>query len=158
MVYSVEFIEPVCDQIISVSPSAFLSVADGSCIVFKEDESMTVISPSYELTEILASSHHDIQVEKKDHSETVENVVLTTKDIQISDSSAQSTNLPAGSPVKLADKNKAMGDVKKKPVVKLMTLEERGEGAVGWDVYQSYFQAANKPLLLVCLLLSFVLG
>jgi hypothetical protein len=45
-----------------------------------------------------------------------------------------------------------------KPVVKLMTVEERGEGAVGWGVYQSYFQAANKPLLIVCLLLSFVLG
>ena len=53
---------------------------------------------------------------------------------------------------------KKLESVLKKPVAKLMTSEERGEGAVGWGVYQSYFQAANKPLLLICLLLSFVLG
>ena len=67
------------------------------------------------------------------------------------------TSSSSGSPVHLVD-SKKIEDVTKKPVVKLMTQEERGEGAVGWSVYQGYFQAANKPLLLVCLVLSFVLG
>ena len=68
-----------------------------------------------------------------------------------------SSSSGSGSPVHLVD-SKKIEDVTKKPVVKLMTQEERGEGAVGWSVYQGYFQAANKPLLLVCLVLSFVLG
>jgi hypothetical protein len=45
-----------------------------------------------------------------------------------------------------------------KAVVKLMTLEERGEGAIGWGVYRSYFKSASKPWLLVALLFSFILG
>lgn len=63
----------------------------------------------------------------------------------------------SGSPVQSSLDTK-QESVLKKPVAKLMTVEERGEGAVGWNVYQSYFNAANKPFLVVCLLMSFILG
>jgi hypothetical protein len=40
----------------------------------------------------------------------------------------------------------------------LINKEERGEGSVGWDIYESYFKASNKPFLLVLVLLSFLLA
>lgn len=45
-----------------------------------------------------------------------------------------------------------------KEVRKLMTVEDRAEGAVGWDVYKSYIKAANRPLLLFAAISSFVLS
>lgn len=46
--------------------------------------------------------------------------------------------------------------IKAKVPIKLMTMEERGEGAVGLKVYQSYLRAANKPLLMFGVIFSFV--
>jgi hypothetical protein len=45
------------------------------------------------------------------------------------------------------------------PVVrKLMTAEERGEGAVGWAVYRAYLLAANKPAMIAAMMASYALG
>lgn len=133
--------------------------ADGSCILLREDENMTALSPSYELIDRIASSNQDVQIEQSQHAESVDsNTVLAAESAEVFESGTKFAPSSSGSPVKKVDKNKVIGDVTKKPAVKLMTLEERGEGAVGWNVYQSYFQAANKPLLLVCLMLSFFLG
>ena len=120
---------------------------------------MTALSPSYELIDRIASSNQDIQIEQSQHAESVDSdTVLAAESAEVFESGAKFAPSSSGSPVKKVEKNKVIGDVTKKPAVKLMTLEERGEGAVGWNVYQSYFQAANKPLLLVCLMLSFFLG
>ena len=43
-----------------------------------------------------------------------------------------------------------------KTPIKLMTAEERGEGAVGVKIYQMYLRAANKPILIFAVLFSFV--
>ena len=39
-----------------------------------------------------------------------------------------------------------------------MTKEERAEGSVGMHIYSSYLQAANKPLLMLCMLSAFILS
>jgi ABC-type multidrug transport system fused ATPase/permease subunit len=41
---------------------------------------------------------------------------------------------------------------------RLMTKEERAEGSVGMHIYSSYLQAANKPLLMLCMLAAFILS
>ena len=45
---------------------------------------------------------------------------------------------------------------KSKEPVKLMTTEERGEGAVSGDVWRSYMRAAKNPALVLMILASFV--
>eukprot|EP01038_Epipyxis_sp_PR26KG_P011238 gene11238-15079_t len=40
----------------------------------------------------------------------------------------------------------------------LMTKEERGEGAVGWGVYQAYLKSANNPLMLLVVVSCFIFG
>ena len=47
---------------------------------------------------------------------------------------------------------------KVKKETKLMTAEERGEGAVGWAVYRSYLLAANRPTMILAMFVSFFLG
>jgi hypothetical protein len=135
---------------------------------------MVASVPLSELTDRLASvSHSAATTEPSTHHQTEhssansdsERSVTATREeaadhegsIEVTASaSVKTAAVPGVSPVRVSmDKNQE--SVLKKPVVKLMTVEERGEGAVGWGVYQSYFQAANKPLLIVCLLLSFVL-
>lgn len=113
-----------------------------------------------------SSTHHQAE-HSNAHSDSGSSITAThekaveenhTGNTEVEASTAVKTSsLPGVSPVR-ASMDKMQESVLKKPVVKLMTVEERGEGAVGWGVYQSYFQAANKPLLIVCLLLSFVLG
>lgn len=51
----------------------------------------------------------------------------------------------------------ASDPIKKAPV-RLMSKEERAEGAVGYHIYRAYIAAANKPLLLVLLAVSVLLG
>ena len=46
----------------------------------------------------------------------------------------------------------------KSTMSKLITAEDRGEGAVGWDIYQAYIKAANNPLLMATLIASFLLA
>eukprot|EP00595_Chromulina_sp_UTEXLB2642_P001507 CAMPEP_0196768370 /NCGR_PEP_ID=MMETSP1095-20130614/42666_1 /TAXON_ID=96789 ORGANISM="Chromulina nebulosa, Strain UTEXLB2642" /NCGR_SAMPLE_ID=MMETSP1095 /ASSEMBLY_ACC=CAM_ASM_000446 /LENGTH=239 /DNA_ID=CAMNT_0042137851 /DNA_START=2115 /DNA_END=2831 /DNA_ORIENTATION=- len=45
-----------------------------------------------------------------------------------------------------------------KSVKKLMTVEERKEGAVSWPTYKYYLDSAKNPLLLSTILLSFILA
>ena len=146
----------------------------------EEDEHMMAVLPPHELTDQLASAHHTRDTATPDatsttshagESDTAKNVnevisaIYSTKPSEKDKESVMISNEPISSilssigtgPVRSVTEKK-QESVLKKPVAKLMTIEERGEGAVGWGVYQSYFQAANKPLLLVCLLLSFVLG
>ena len=119
---------------------------------------MTALSPSYELIDRIASSNQDILTEQSQHAQSSHSdTISATEGVEISEGAAKSAP-SSGSPIKKVEKSKLIGDVTKKSAVKLMTVEERGEGAVGWNVYQSYFQAANKPVLLVCLMLSFFLG
>ena len=145
------------------------------------------VPPSYELTELEGSSVHEILVDNTGHVDVNDDVMKSptqsAENAQLNSPSSPATathsSTPSatansgvgasvggsssgtasdsGSPVHLVN-SKKIEDVSKKPVVKLMTLEERGEGAVGWSVYKGYIQAANKPLLLAGLLLSFVLG
>lgn len=132
------------------------------------------VLPPHELTDQIASALHTpaptstrAHAEEEDITKNVKEVVSPLHSATPSEDkeSVMSSKEPASSilssirtsPVHSATEKK-QESVSKKPVAKLMTIEERGEGAVGWGVYQSYFQAANKPLLLVCLLLSFVLG
>ena len=118
---------------------------------------MTALSPSYELIDRIASSNQDIQTEQSQHAQSSHSDTTSAAEgVEFSEGAAKSPS--SGSPIKKIEKSKLIGDVTKKSAVKLMTVEERGEGAVGWNVYQSYFQAANKPVLLVCLMLSFFLG
>lgn len=44
------------------------------------------------------------------------------------------------------------------PPKKLMTVEERGEGAVSLSVYKAYIDAARKPTLLVLIIASFLMA
>lgn len=44
------------------------------------------------------------------------------------------------------------------PPKKLMTVEERAEGTVGWHVYQTYIKAANNPWLILATLGSFMIA
>ena len=149
----------------------------------EEDEHMMAVLPSHELTDQLASAHNtrdsaasaatststSAQADELNINENVnkgasplhgtiptENweSVMGMGSVEPTSSILSSIGT---SPVHSVTEKK-QENVSKKPVAKLMTSEERGEGAVGWGVYQSYFQAANKPLLLICLLLSFVLG
>lgn len=41
---------------------------------------------------------------------------------------------------------------------KLMTVEERGEGAVGFELYKTYINAMNKPVLLALVMVSFAMA
>jgi ABC-type multidrug transport system fused ATPase/permease subunit len=41
---------------------------------------------------------------------------------------------------------------------KLMTTEERGEGAVSWAVYRHYIKSAKSPLLIAMMIISFMLA
>jgi hypothetical protein len=142
---------------------------------FEEDDHMVASVPLSELTDRLASVSHSAATgelsahHQAEHSGAhcdAESSVTATREkaadhegsTEVTASTAVKTAaVPAVSPVRVS-MDKKQESVLMKPVVKLMTVEERGEGAVGWGVYQSYFQAANKPLLIVCLLLSFVLG
>ena len=47
---------------------------------------------------------------------------------------------------------------KKKSPIKLMTIEDRGEGAVKLDVYKSYIKATKNPVLLAAIVSSFLLA
>lgn len=153
----------------------------------EEDEHMMAVLPSHELTDQLASAHNtrdsaasaatstststSAQADELNINENVNKVAsplhgtIPTENRESVMSMSMDSKEPSSSilssigtsPVHSVTEKK-QENVSKKPVAKLMTSEERGEGAVGWGVYQSYFQAANKPLLLVCLLLSFVLG
>jgi hypothetical protein len=143
----------------------------------EEDESMMAVLPPHELTDQIASALHTpapTSTSTHSHAEEEENITKNVKEVvsplhsatsSEDKESVMSSKEPASpiltsigtGPVRSVTEKK-QESVSKKPVAKLMTIEERGEGAVGWGVYQSYFQAANKPLLLVCLLLSFVLG
>ena len=142
----------------------------------EEDESMMAVLPPHELTDQIASALHTpaptstnthAEEEEEDDTKNVKEVVsplhsATSSEDRESVMSRQElassilSSIGTGPVHSVTEKKQE--SVSKKPVAKLMTIEERGEGAVGWGVYQSYFQAANKPLLLVCLLLSFVLG
>lgn len=140
----------------------------------EEDESMMAVLPPHELTDQIASALHTpaptsthSHAEEEDVTKNVKEVVsplhsaTSSEDkesVMSSKESASSILSSIGTSPVHSVTEKKQESVSKKPVAKLMTIEERGEGAVGWGVYQSYFQAANKPLLLVCLLLSFVLG
>lgn len=164
----------------SLLPSDLLSflIADGSCIVeFEEDDHMVASVPLSEQTDRLASVSHSTATadpsvhHQAEHSNAHSDYETSTSvthekaadgnfkgNTEVTASTAVKTSaIPGVSPIRTS-MDKKQESVLKKPVVKLMTVEERGEGAVGWGVYQSYFQAANKPLLIVCLLLSFVLG
>lgn len=135
---------------------------------------MVVSVPLCELTDRLASASHPTTITDPTTHHQVEHLHADSDTGSLSNAThekdivedhrgneetavEESATLPGMSPVRVS-MDKKQDSVLKKPVAKLMTVEERGEGAVGWGVYKSYFQAANKPLLIVCLLLSFVLG
>jgi hypothetical protein len=141
----------------------------------EEDESMMAVLPPHELTDQIASAlHTPAPTSTYSHAEEEEDVTKNVNEVvsplhsttssedkesvMSSKEHASSILSSIGTGPVHSVTEKKQESVSKKPVAKLMTIEERGEGAVGWGVYQSYFQAANKPLLLVCLLLSFVLG
>ena len=52
----------------------------------------------------------------------------------------------------------ASGGTAPPPVRKLMTAEERGEGAVGWSFYRAYLLAADKPAMIAMMMASYGLG
>ena len=54
--------------------------------------------------------------------------------------------------------NVALNSADNKNVVKLMSKEDRAQGAVGLKMYNFYLHAANKPLLLALLTLAVLLG
>ena len=160
-----------------IFPLFLLSLlADGTCIM-EEDAHMVAMPTSYELTDRQASEVHEISMDEREEKEGIDEikgdlssldrekgrkglsdvsgVFLTSSSASSSStSSSASPSFSPNSPVKL----KKVENISVKPVAKLMTVEERGEGAVGWDVYRGYFKAANRPILIVCLILSFVLG
>lgn len=45
-----------------------------------------------------------------------------------------------------------------RPTGKIMTTEERAEGVVGLHIYRAYLKAANKPVLMVMIVASFILA
>jgi hypothetical protein len=72
---------------------------------------------------------------------------------------AEATVAVAEADVVVEDDNDDSGDSDdSKAPKKLITAEERGEGAVGLGVYRSYLKASNKPALIALVLVSFVLA
>ena len=157
----------------------FFRTADGSCEIEFKDHNM-ITQPSHELTDSIASNQSPVTTteEVSDHAtpsvskDSAVHAMTKEKEMSVSGlpvertseavpstatPSSSSSSSSGGSPVQSSLDTK-QESILKKPVVKLMTVEERGEGAVGWNVYQSYFNAANKPFLVVCLLMSFILG
>lgn len=141
---------------------------------------MMAAQPSHELTDSIASNQSPVTTTEgiSDHAAIAgvakdSAVHAVTKEMSVSGLPVEHTSeaVPSATSVLSSSTGRSSSsspvqsslDVKqesvlKKPVAKLMTVEERGEGAVGWNIYQSYFNAANKPVLVVCLLLSFILG
>lgn len=128
---------------------AVMDCLDSDCNLFEEfnrenidevdssEHSTSSLFPEAEAMVDHGVSFEDTSVNRQDHS------VAGVED-----------DLSSPSPAKL---EKAV-DTPTKGTRSLMSKEERGEGAVSFDIYKSYFLAANKPLMALLIVASFALG
>lgn len=128
----------------------------GDCFIVDQGSLDDIVSRGYDLSKLVKSSEAapaTLSVTETSSSESSP----PTDDNNNTIESLVSEELPP-SPAGMTVEAENITVENKSAVKKLMTVEEKGEGAIGWPIYREYIKASRNTALIALIVLSFALA
>ena len=133
--------------------------ATGCCQVIDQGKLDYLLTRGYDLSKIVKTYNEENVDSSVEASSTTPSVASSIDASCVTNTEKLVDDISANVTVPVVSKSGSDVVVGKAvPNKKLMTVEERGEGAVGLDMYNMYIKAMNKPLLLVLVIVSFAMA